>query len=322
MILLRLLVLIFVGFIFISCEEDFNPYGDYVEKYAFTCILKSDENSQTATLFRSYRPEGFDPYTYTEDPSVKGADIRVLYNDSVFIFKDSSVARTDTSQYKTPFSFYYNDNFFVRNREPIELEVLLPNGRRLRSSSVTPGQINFDDKSDVIIPPGSKELVQFLWKSIDDGTFFSPRLALRYKQNINGEIVEKEKDIPKSYISQNGELVPVYPVPGASTTAVYSMDAISRTLQEISADDPDKSNFSVYQKLIVSLVAYDQPASRYISSTGGTIDDLTVSVDVADYTNIEGGFGLFASYSKRNYTRLRFLEEYIESFGYNFIVEN
>jgi hypothetical protein len=131
-----------------------------------------------------------------------------------------------------------------------------------------------------------------------------------------------EKDIPKSYISQNGELVPVYPVPGASTTVVYSMDAISRTLQEISVDDPDKSNFSVYQKLIVSLVAYDQPATRYISSTGGTIDDLTVSVDVADYTNIEGGFGLFASYSKKNYTRLRFLEEYIESFGYNFIVEN
>ena len=271
---------------------------------------------------KSYRPDGYDPNTYTEDPSVIGADIRVWYNDSVFVFRDSSVARVDTSRYKTPFRFYYNDKFRVGNRKTIELEVLLPNGKRLRSSSVTPGQIQFDDNSDALIPAGSRSIVQVIWNQLDDGTFFSPRMVIRYKQNVNGEIVDKTKDVPYRYVSQGNSLVAVYPPASASATIVYDLSAITKALEEISAEDPNKQNYSVHQKIIFTVAAFDMPTSRYVSSTGGTIDDLTVNVDVADYTNIEGGFGLFGSYSKKNYTRLRFMEDYIESFGYNFIVEN
>ena len=318
----RVIFFFLIGFVFISCEEDFNPYGDYFERYAFTCVLKSDQNYQAATLFRSYRPNGYDPSTYTEDPSVIGADIRVWYNDSVFVFRDTSVARIDTSRYTTPFRYYYNDKFRVSNRKTIELEVLLPNGKRLRSTSVTPGQINYNDQSDVIIPAGGKSIVQIIWNTLDDGTFFAPRMAIRYKQNINGEIVDKTKDVPYKYVNQGGSQLPVYPAPTASATIVYDLSAITKTLEEISAGDPNKQNYSILQKIIFSVTAFDMPTSRYVSSTGGTIDDLTVNVEVSDYTNIEGGFGLFGSYSKRDYTRLRFMEDYIESFGYNFIVEN
>lgn len=320
--LLKLLLVGFIGFVFLSCEEDFNPYGDYFDRYAFTCILKSDQNFQTATLFRSYRPNGYDPYTYTEDPSVTGADIRVWYNDSVFVFKDSSVARVDTSRYKTPFRFYYNDKFFVANNKTIELEVLLPNGKRLRSNSKTPGQIIYDDKSDVIIPSGNKTTTQIIWSPLADGTFFSSQMLIRYKQNVNGVIIEKTKPVPYKYVSQGNNLVPVFPIPSASATIIYDLSAITKALQEISDGDPNKQNYSILQKIDFSVVAFDSPASKYVSSTGGTIDDLTVTVDVADYTNIEGGFGLFGSYSKRKYTKLRFLASFIESFGYNFIIEN
>lgn len=318
---LKLLYIGFISLLFLSCEEDFNPYGDYYERFAFTCILKSDQNYQTATLLRSYRPDGYDPLTYTEDPSVIGADIRVWYNDSVFVFRDSSVARVDTSRYKAPFSFYYNNNFFVGTRKSIELEVLLPNGKRLRSTSVTPGQINFDDQSDSQIPAGSKASIQVMWRQLDEGTFFSPRMAIRYKQNINGEIVSKVKDVPKKYVAQGNNLIPVYPAPSSSATIVYELDAIAKALEEISQGDPNKQNYSIYQRVLFTTAAFDQPTSRYVSSTGENIDDLTVSVDVADYTNIEGGFGLFGSYVMKNYTRLRFMENYIESFGYNFIIE-
>jgi len=318
----RLMMFILAGLLLISCEEDFNPYGDYVERYAFTCILKNTGNYQAATLFRSYRPEAFDPNTYTEDPFVAGADIRVWYNDSVFVFSDTSVTRTDTSRYKTPFSFYYNDKFSIGSRKTIELEVLLPNGKRLRSSSVTPAQIIYDDNSDVIIPPGIKSVVQITWNTLDEGTYFSPAMTIRYRQNINGESVEKTKDVPVKYVSQGNGLVAVYPAPSAATNIVFELDAVRRALEEISQGDAQKQNYSVYQNIIFKVAAFDMPASRYLSSTGGTIDDLTVSVDVADYTNIEGGFGLFGSYIVRDYERLRFLENYIESFGYNFIVEN
>jgi hypothetical protein len=322
MIKLRLMIIFITIITVVSCNEDFNPYGEFVEKYAFTCILKSDANYQTATLFRSYRPDGFDPYSYTTDPSVTGADVRIWYNDSVFVFKDSSVARQDTSRYKTPFSFYYNNQFRIENRKTIEMEVLLPNGRRLRSSSITPSQINFDNKSDVTIPAGTKNIIQIFWNSVDEGIFFLPKLSIRYKQNINGEIVNKTKEVPQRYVFQSDEPIPVYPSANSALTVVYDLNAIARTLQEISEGDPQKQNYSIYENLGFEVIAFDIPTTRYISSTGGSVDDLTVSVDVADYTNVEGGFGLFGSYSKRDYTRLRFLQDYIDSFGYNFINEN
>jgi hypothetical protein len=317
------LLIFFIAIISVlSCDEDFNPYGDFTERYAFTCILKSDVNFQTATLFRSFRPDGFDPYSFTKDPSILGADIRVWYDGSVFIFKDSSVIRQDSSRYNTPFNFYYNDQFQIENRKTIELEVLLPNGRRLRSASFTPAKINYENKSDVTIPAGTKDIIQIFWLSIDKDIFFFPKLSIRYRQKVNGEIVDGLKDVPLRYLNHGGESVPVYPVPNSATTVVYDINAIKIALQEISINDPQKQNYSVYQKLAFELVAYDLPTTRYISSTGGRIDDLTVSVDVADYTNIEGGFGLFGSYSKRDYTKLRFLQEFIDAFGYNFINEN
>jgi len=318
----KLLFLILISVFILSCDEDFNPYGDFIERYAFTCILKSDENFQTATLFRSYRPDGFDPYSYTTDPSVPGAEIRVWYNDSVFVFRDSSVTRQDTSRYKTPFSFYYNDQFQIGNRKTIELEVLLPGGKRLHSSSFTPAKINFEDKSDAMIPAGAKNFIQIFWRSTDEGIFFLPKLTIRYRQNINGEIVNKLKNVPLRYVNQEGESVPVFPSANSLLTVVYDLNAITRSLQEISDGDPQKQNYSIYQNLAFQLIAYDIPTTKYISSTGSVIDDLTVNVDVADFTNIVGGFGLFGSYSKEDYTRLRFLQSFIDTFGYNFIVEN
>jgi hypothetical protein len=311
---IKLLLIVILFFTFISCEEDFNPYGDYQEKFAFTCILKNDDNLQTATLFKSY-------LTPPDDPAVTGADVRVWYNDSVFVFKDSSVARTDTSRYTSPFRFYYNKEFSVGTEKPIELEVLLPNGKRLRSSSVTPKTITFDNESAAVIP-SSTDILYFEWNAFSTGTYFSTKMIIRYKQNVNGEIFEKTKVVPLDYVEVNGESTPVFPSPISVPITIYHQDAINKALQEISAGDPNKHNYYILQKVDFIVTAYDAPLSKYMSSIGGSIDDLTVSVDVPDYSNIEGGFGLFGSYSRKKYTRLRILEDYVESFGYNFIVEN
>jgi hypothetical protein len=128
---------------------------------------------------------------------------------------------------------------------------LLPNGKRLRSSSVTPGQILFDDNSDVIIPAGSKATVMVMWNPLDDGTFFSPRMVIRYKQNISGEIVEKTKDVPYKYVNQENSLVPVYPPASASATIVYELSAITKRLKRY-RQVIRIQNYSVNQKNIHS----------------------------------------------------------------------
>jgi hypothetical protein len=307
---------------FISCDKNFSPYGEFKDKYIFTSIIRSDSTLQVATLFHNYKPDGYDPYTYTEDSQVKGADIRVLYDDSVFVFRDSSVARIDTSRYHFPFSFYYNNKFKVAPKKPIEVEVLLQNGKRLRAASVIPADIRFQDKSAVIVPPVGSNFIQFFWDDQGEGIYFKPYLAVRYKVNENGNIVEKEKEIPLRFVEQNGEFKPIYPTALNLAIVSYQQDAVDRILQEISADDPNKSNYSIYQKIKFTVAAYDLPLSRYVSSTGKSLDDLTVTIDVADYSNIDGGLGIFGTFVKKNYDKIKFYDQYINSFGYNFIFEN
>jgi len=312
----------FITLLAYSCNDTFDPLGEFKEDYALTCILKSDSSIQIATLSRSYRGDSYDPNSNTEDPSIIGADIRVWLGDSVYIFRDSSIIRTEPSRYGTDFHFYYNNNFIVNPNENLEIEVLLQNGRRLKASSRTPNKILFSTESDVIIPAGESNLVRFFWEQQVEGMFFSPQLTIRYRQNENGNVVEKYKIVPIEYTQQGGEQIPSYPKASNKTNINYQLDAISKALEEISESDADKGNFSIYEKPIFSLFAFDLNLSRYVSSTSQAFDDLTVTVNEADFTNIDGGLGVFGSYVNEIYGNIIFQEVYIESFGYNFLNEN
>lgn len=316
-----LLLSVFLTLFTYSCEVNFDPFGDYIEKYAFTCILKNNTRSQIAFLSRSYKIDGFDPYNYIIDPAITGADIRVWCNDSVYVFKDSSITRTDTSRYKTPLHFYYNKHFSLQANQPVELEVLLSNGKRLKSSIVTPAEINFDDESDVFVPSENKNILEFFWNEYPAGILFQSKMEIKYRQNINGEFVEKTREIPLRFVLSNNKMMPVYPKPSAVFGVAYDLDAVDKILREISADDPDKQNYAVYEKLIFNVTAYDFSLSKYASSISGSVDDLTVHENVSDYTNIDGGYGIFGAYMLKDYGRLRFLMDYIQSYGYKFIKE-
>lgn len=308
--------------LFISCTEEFEPFGEFRDNYVLTSLLNGDSTYQVAALSHIYKAESFDPYDNTTDPAIIGADLRVWLGDSVYLFRDSSITRDDTSRYNTHFNFYYNDKLSINVNQIIEVEVLLQNGRRLKSSSKTPGSIIFEDESSVIIPPVGSELVNFSWKAHTEGTFFSPKFYIRYLQNVDGVIVEKLKMVPKKYVEESGSFHPVYPEPSNKINIIYTLDAVTRALDEISDGDPNKQNYTVLQTPLFKLSVFDLSLSRYISSSDQSFDDLTVTVNESDFTNIEGGLGIFGSFLSKNYERIKFQSSYIESFGYNFLLDD
>jgi len=306
---------------FISCDAEFSPYAEFKEIYSLTCLLRSDTTFQIAVLSHNYLPPQPDPNSYTDDPSIIGADIRVWYDDSVYVFSDSSETRKDSSRYNGPFRYYYNNSFKISPKEDIEIEVLLSNGRRLFASSVTPKDIIFNENSDVIIPPVNSDFVNFVWGANEQGAYFSPKFEIKYLQIINGTSEIKTIEVPLKYVSENGILEPVYPPATNRTNVVYTMESIAITLEKIAEGDPDKQNYSIFQTPLFNLLAFDIALSRYASSTSQSLNDLTVTLNTADYSNIHGGFGIFGSYIKKNYSSIKFQQNFIESFGYNFIFD-
>jgi hypothetical protein len=315
----KIYLIIFIGITSFSCEEDFSPYGEFKEKYIFNCVLRGDSTIQIAALSKSYNPANFNPDLITEDASIMGADIRILIGDSVYVFKDSTANRIDTTRYKKPFRFYFNSRLELIPNRDVDVEVLLPNGRRIQSRSKTPPKIQFDQRSADVISDQSPNLSQFIWNISFSGQYFSPRMFITYTKNVNGTNKLMTKLVPNKYERDGRNEIPIYPQIGVQSTLNIEKQAISKALDEISLGDPNKQNYTIYEFATVQVLALDQNLSRYYSTTNGSLDDLTVRIDEKDYSNIEGGFGIFASYIKGEY-KIKFSPSYILSFGYKILI--
>jgi hypothetical protein len=303
---------IFISILNLSCNEDFNPYGDFKEQYALVCVLRDDTSHQVAMLSTSYPPD----QQGTENTFLEGADVRVWVGDSVYKFKDTIVTSTNSSVINSPQHYYYNDNFKVSPLKLVEIEVLLQNGRRLKSISESPGAIEFLRESNVTVPTANSNLVKIYWQEQELGYYYLPKLEIIYLHN--GELHYKE--VPLRFDDIEGSVKAVFPVSSNRNSVIYNLDAVNKTLEQISEADPDKNSYSIYQSLVFSVLVFDNEVSRYISSTAQSKIDLTVTLNFPDYSNISGGLGIFGSMLKANYPSLFFIPDYITGFGYKIIL--
>lgn len=318
-----LYILLFVSFIaLVSCEEEvFNPKGEYDERYSLNCIIRSDTNLQVLTTFISYDVPGLDPYQNIKYPFIENAFIRMWQGDDVYVFKDSIEERIDTSRYKSPKRYYYLDNFIAKEKAVLEIEALLPNGRRLKAITRIPEETKKDfNSSDKQIPVERKDNMTLAWNSPDPEAVFLPMVELFYKQNINGQWFRKKKEIPLEYVVSNGDETAVYPTPSRDFNLHIPISVIDRIMNEISEGDDKKSNYEIYT-IITTLYTFDKNLSGYFSSVAKIDDSFSVSLDEMDFSNIDGGFGIFgAYYTSRMVTFID--KEYVATFGYRYGLDN
>ncbi len=312
-ILLISAITIFSLFI-MSCEEDFNPKTEYKERFILNCIVRGDTTLQYATLLKSYSIPGFDPYENRVDPFLEGADIRIWHQDDVYFLRDTVLVRDDTSRYNTPINCYYLSGFRPGETEELEIKAILPTGKTLVGKTKLPDYVTFSSASDFIIPSDEKDNFAFLWSGENNIGWYLTRFSIYYSKKENGVDVFYSKEVPTKYVLENGKWNAKYPVPSRSTAVGFLNSALDSAFAQISAGDENKSNYTI-RAGVLELLIFDENLSKYYSSINGFLDQFTVRVDETDYTNIEGGFGIFGSYIKQNRS-MRFETSYVQSFGY------
>lgn len=305
-------------FIASGCKDDgFNPKGEFKDKYILTCILRSDTTVQTAVLSSSYNIQGFDPLENKTDPAIENADIRIWIGDSVYIFKAGEAPRTDTSRYNSTLKYYYAENVKLYSQRKAEIMAVLQNGRKLHGFSTIPKPVSGEASNDEeIIPPVGRNYVFLSWyPDANPKTFYYPRFSLIYFKIENGLPVRYVKRLPVKYVnSGGGKFSPVYATPTNNTSYVIEMDAINRTMQEISAGDQNKKNY-VILTVVAEIMTMDLNLSAYYSASKILDNGFSVKLDQTDFTNIEGGLGVFASFANSK-SAIRLDKDYIKSFGY------
>ncbi|MCU7493279.1 MAG: DUF4249 family protein [Ignavibacteria bacterium] len=311
------MIVITAAFLSPGCkDEDFSPKGDFKEKYILNCVLKSDTTVQTLTLSSSYNVDGYDPLANRTDPALRGADVRVWVGDSVYIFREAEESRSDTSRYSTPIRYYYAKNFRPQANKPAEILAVLPNGRKLHAATSIPlpVYVNFAE-IDSIIPIDGRSYFRAVWNTNSgQNTYYYPRPSLVYFKFENGIPIRHVRYLPERYILSGGKFVPVYPSPTLNLVCTVELDALNRVMEEISAGDPNKKNYVVLS-VIFEVWTLDMSLSGYYSSCKLADDGFSVKLDQTDFTNVEGGLGIFGSCVSYQFP-MRLDKNYISSFGY------
>ena len=309
-------VLPIIFFIFFeSCNEDFNINAPYKDVYTLNCILRNNYSIQYAIISKNvYTENGALPVTVIIDQNIKGSDIKIFYNDSVFVMRDTTIELTNYGSI-TSINCYYVTNLNINQGKTISIEATAPNGEKLKSKIQIPKityyftdfPLDLEASGDIhyrYTEGGYYIHPHYYWgwsinnKEINNSLNF-PQLEIYYKKYEGGIYVDRKKLVPLSYygfINTDDEvLIPVDSNFSFNKNCYTTLKDINKTMNEISGDDPNKKNY-IITKVLFSVTAMDPDLTRYYFSYNTYSEDFTVKLRQTDYSNIEGGKGIFGAY--------------------------
>ena len=147
-----------------------------------------------------------------------------------------------------------------------------------------------------------------------------PELEIHYKKNEAGNFVDKKILVPLAdYYTQNedGSIQPVnIEQLSYTTTCSITPEVVDNTMQKISGDDPNKKDYLI-NKIIFRVIGLDTDLAKYYFTYNTFGEGFTIKLRQTDYSNIEGGKGIFGVYY--NFSKsLTIDSSYVTSFGYQY----
>ncbi|MCE1188696.1 MAG: DUF4249 domain-containing protein [Ignavibacteria bacterium] len=297
-----------------ACKESFEPNAPFQEKYVLNCLINADDSIQTLTITRGYAPNPDGSATPMGDLGVKDALVRIWVEDSVYFFHDTITDRTDGTHGGGKVSFYVCNFYRTSPGKKHTVEAILPDGKKLVSSFTMPSRVNITMDPAVSVPSINAVSYFLQWETYDRDVYFYPRLTLNYSHLENNNWVPGAKILPSDYISRNGTMQYMYPIPSASHVVKFEKAALTSAINDLLKIDSDKSHFKI-SGMWLDVYTLDKYLTSYYSNTAMQGGDFTIRLDEVDFTNVSGGLGVFAGYVHQT-VFVNLNEEYIHSLGF------
>ena len=212
----------------------------------------------------------------------------------------------------------------------ISIKATMPDGQILTSTNQIPvcviapstfpvSYYTKDEKEYYVKFPGYTWPFTIDNKEINDILSF-PRFEIDYEKYEGGTYVNKKTLVPLSYYPPMDAygliLSPDLDFSFNNYTAYTSLAAINRTLQEISGSDPFKNNY-IITRTFFTITSMDPELTRYYFAYKVYSNSYTVKLRPTEYSNIQGGKGIFGIYYIYTYS-FDVDKAYINSFGYQY----
>lgn len=323
--LLILLAVVSAALVSYSCSEEFNVEAEFTEQYSLNCILRADTNFQFVTLFKSYSA-GNNPHEYSDYPAIKGADVKMYVGDEVYIFRDTTSKRSDTERYEEPLYYYYHDNFKPEDDDVVRVVATLPNGKILKSETKIPrsrylrlsskGARSFPDGEYIAGELNIDRKYQIIWDKLNGEHYYLLDYYFTYlHKQPDDTFIRDTVEIPLEFRTTTNEDLIIYPKPTRNTWSTFDTFVTNDVFRSISAGDPNKQNY-IITGLYADVLVMDEEASKYYAASQLRLDAFSIKVRETNYSNIEGGLGIFGSIHVRK-NEFGLLDDYVfDLFGY------
>ncbi len=314
--ILKILSIIIIAFGYLSCEENFSVQNEFEDAYVLNCLVDATSTYSIATISRTYEvKDKYSGENYSER-LVANAQVFINHGNDVIVFKDSTTTIIDSDGNNREVHFYYTNELRNTLSRDLSLIAVLPEGDTLKSETSVPSRIIFEHSYTGGLVLSDEEFDSFTiaWKDeMNDSPYYDPRLKIIYYKLIDGDYVTFTKRVPIKYTDVGGTQEPIFISPSFSKSIIYSMDIFNDTMAQISEGDPDKQDYYISYAEI-EVYTYDQFLTGYYIGSH-FLDEYSIRLDEVDYSNIEGGYGLFASFDKVS-QKIAIDPRYVRKYGY------
>ncbi|HTY39335.1 MAG TPA: DUF4249 family protein [Bacteroidota bacterium] len=284
-----------------GCKESLEPKGPYNQALVVYSIVSNRSDSLFVRVYSTYNPPGVNPLETTADTDIKNALVNMTADSVSYTLSNVVIPRTDKSRYGTDINGYLARPFHYSDGTNCTLTVTSPSGKA--SASVTlPGSGLVEATNGFILKAPDKYdediAARVRLSSVTQGYLL--RIYVEFDAVVNTRKVHIRTEIPKAIrsTSETGfvydypilqrkmmDPVPVYEV------VFFGLDAYKAfLLDQVALYGEIKLTSATFIMTQVEINLY-----KYYNIANGFLDQYSIRTDLPDYTNINGGYGIFGA---------------------------
>jgi hypothetical protein len=277
-------------------------------------ILSTRSDTQFVRIYSTYNPSGYNPLSNTTENQITDAQVSIAAGDSVISLRDTTLVRPDKSRYTSDLRLYYAYPLKVQRGKAYVLTVASPSlGTATATATVmTNTYVTVLDGSVLETPLVDGQISVQLYLGANAQGYLV-RFYLEYSALISNVIQTQRVEVPLSiqlasdslhyenattmtlaYRGQN----PYLDRDGVEIIGFPSIAYIT-ILRQLRKQFPDSLKV---KKAVFVLTQLDQNLYGYYNVVNGFPDSFTLRVDEPDYSNVQGGLGIFGVMTEDNFS--------------------
>ncbi|MGB9773591.1 MAG: DUF4249 family protein [Bacteroidota bacterium] len=289
-----------------SCEQPFEPKTKYVPKLVVYSVIDPRRSDVIVRLSHTYDPPGYDPDEYRGALLVPDASV-TLRSGSGETFNLAETTLVIPDIHGNLFvSAYVLKQVKLREAERYFLFISAHDYPAVSASTIVPA-IQFITAESVLEEDAALEICHCYQFSFGFYAATAPkgyiaRLWIRYSADTTSALDSLE--VPYSVEKQGEKVLATYPqldrlTDSQQESLSYTRDAVTWVLEQLASRVGDPHKIRI-KGITFDLLLLDQYLYNYYSVAHGFNDPLTVRTDTPDYSNIQGGLGVFGSLAHRS----------------------